>query len=154
MSRRQDDAKSPLVIRGEGCDFCSFFVLDSESDICERLRTGSVSTDWPRLSWAKRNYSFDARSGLCLCGRKTYSHDQEHQNDWQFSKCHHLIILTSSNWIKRFAPCPGTKHGGRSSATPNEPRPRLSRGEGSQSSPLHFVASSKVATAPTAPLMS
>jgi hypothetical protein len=33
---------------------------------------------------------------LCLPGRKTCSHDQEHQNDWEFSECHYLITLTGS----------------------------------------------------------
>jgi hypothetical protein len=27
---------------------------------------------------------------LCLCGRKTCSHNQEHQNGWEFSECHYL----------------------------------------------------------------
>ena len=95
MSGRQRDAKSPLIIRGEGCDFRSLVVLDDEGGIRERFRAGSVRSDWSRLSWAKRDHSFDprSRSGLCLPGRKTCRHDQEHQNDWEFSECHYLITL-------------------------------------------------------------
>ncbi len=58
MSGRQGNPKSPLVIRGERCDFRSLFVLHDESGIRERFRTGSVRPDWPTLSWAKRNHSF------------------------------------------------------------------------------------------------
>src|SRR6266496_255631 len=58
MSGRQGNPKSPLIIRGERCDFRSLFVLHDESGIRERFRTGSVRPDWPTLSWAKRNHSF------------------------------------------------------------------------------------------------
>jgi hypothetical protein len=73
MSGRQGDTKSPSIIRGEGRGFHSLFVLYDESSIRERFRAGGVRPDWPRLSWAKRNHSFDSRSrsGLCLPGRKT-----------------------------------------------------------------------------------
>jgi hypothetical protein len=47
MSRCHGDAKSPLIIRGEGCDLRSLFVLYDESGIRERLRAGSVRPDWP-----------------------------------------------------------------------------------------------------------
>ncbi len=105
MAGRQRNPKSPLIIRSERRDLRSLFVLHDEGGIRERFRTGSVRPDWPSLSWAKRNHSFDpcSRSGLCLPGRKTCSHNQEHQNDWEFSECHYLITLTSSNWVKRFA---------------------------------------------------
>jgi hypothetical protein len=88
VSGRQGDAKSPLIIRGEGCDFHSLFVLYDESGIRERFRAGSVRPDWPRLSWAKGNHSFDPRSGLCLPGRKRCSHDQEEQNGSEVSELH------------------------------------------------------------------
>ena len=93
MSGRQGDAKSPLIVRSEGCDFRFLFVLYDESGIRERFRAGSVRPDWPRLSWAKRNHSFDprSRSGLCLPGRKTCSHGQEHQNGSDVSELHCLI---------------------------------------------------------------
>jgi hypothetical protein len=78
MSGRQRNPKSPVIIRSERCDFRSLFVLHDESGIRKRFRTGSVRPDRPSLRWAKRNHSFDAcsRSGLCLPGRKTCSHDQ------------------------------------------------------------------------------
>ena len=78
MSGRQRNPKSPLIIRSERRDFRSLFVLHDEGGIRERFRTGSVRSDWPSLSWTKRNHSLDAcsRSGLCLPGRKTCSHDQ------------------------------------------------------------------------------
>jgi hypothetical protein len=93
MSGRQGDAKSPLIIRGEGCDFHSLFVLYDESGIRERFRAGSVGPDWSRLSWAKRNHSFDSRSrsGLCLPGRKRCSHDQKERNGSDVSQLHCLI---------------------------------------------------------------
>jgi hypothetical protein len=94
MPGRQGDAKSPLIIRGKRGDFRSLVVLYDKSGIRERFRTRSVRPDWPRLSWAKRDDSFDprSRSGLRLSGRKICSHDQEHQNDCEFSECHHLLL--------------------------------------------------------------
>jgi hypothetical protein len=93
MSGRQGDTKSPSIIRGEGCDFHSLFVLYDESSIRERFRAGSVRPDCPRLSWAERNHSFDSRSrsGLCLPERKTCSHDQEEQNASDVSELHCLV---------------------------------------------------------------
>ena len=92
MSGREGNPKLSLLIRGKGCDFRSLFVLYDESGIRERFRTKCVGPDWSSLSWAKRNHAFDpgSRPGLCLCGRKTCSHNQEHQNGWEFSECHYL----------------------------------------------------------------
>jgi hypothetical protein len=82
-----------LLIRGKGCGFFSLFVLYNESSIRKRFRTGSARPDWPGLNWAKRNHAFDpgSRSGLCLPERKTCSHGQQRQDDWQFSKSHHQM---------------------------------------------------------------
>lgn len=63
-SGREGNPKLSLLIRGEGRDFFSLSVLDHESGIRKRFRTGSARPDWPRPSWAKRNYAFDARSRL------------------------------------------------------------------------------------------
>ena len=101
-SGRQGNSKSPLIIRGEGCDFRSLFVLHDESGIRERFRTGSIRPDRSTLSWTKRNHSFDpcSRSGLGLPRRKATRHYEEHQNYSEFSELHHLIILTTSNRVK------------------------------------------------------
>ena len=92
MSGREWNPKLSLLIRGKGFDFRSLFVLYDESGIRQRFRTRSIRPDWSRLGWAKRNHSFDprSRSGLYLPRRETCSHDQEHQNDWEFSDCHYL----------------------------------------------------------------
>src|SRR6266480_2862344 len=59
MSGRQGNPKSPLIIRGERCDFRSLFVLHDESGIRERFRTGRIRPDRSTLSRTKRNRSFD-----------------------------------------------------------------------------------------------
>src|SRR4029450_5104367 len=92
MSGRERNPKLSLLIRGKGCDFRSLFVLCDESGIRKGFRTGSARPDWPRLSWAKRNYSFYPRfcSGRSLPGRNANSHNEEPQNQLEYSKSHQL----------------------------------------------------------------
>jgi hypothetical protein len=113
MPGRQENAKSPLIICGEGCDFRSLFVLYNKSGIRERRRTRIVRSGWSRLTWAKRDHSFDpgSRSGLCLPGRKRCSHNEKQQNDRKFSESHWLIYS-------------------RGSASVNNDETRMTNGEG------------------------